>query len=496
MADIIINLKKERVAFVTINREAKANKSLKEGIMKLGGIIMPGLVISSRLMLDMGYKLFDPITGEEVTYDNVHKYPWTMVDGQTRLLTAMEINKDAEAEMAKLAAKRANPDADNEEKEVFSVDIMSAFEYCGPAEKINDLIIILNNTGKAWNTQDYTHNKIATYSDRTFMNVTYKLLKCKFTVSSVSRMIAGKLGVIEKDSIVNYSGKDLKLDSINPCEGIELLHHLLEAGFSKTHLRKRYVWEAYYSISDEYKMRFVNYLAQLEECPETYVDDVKHLIGLKDDITAILDYFDELFPEGTIDFKPKDEILDLSPEALESNLRYIENAYNATKNHSNCKKSNKSKKANSTKKSTVKSVVSSATKSTNTSSFATTKDAVSDLQNEETIYTGPMTSEDIDAVTNNTSETISSNETISDSEYTEIIKIDNDEETAHASTEENSATINETEETTDDSSDELIDETPNDEKLDTILTLSDVVIADEHHAISKDSEDTDLFSEE
>jgi len=486
--NITINLKTDKVAFTTVNREAKSNKSLKEGIINLGGIVMPGLVISSKLMLDMGYKLFDPNTRAEVTYDNVQNYPWTMADGQTRYLAAMEINKDAEAEVAKLAAKRANPDEENEEKNLFSVDTMSVFEYCGPAEKINDLIIILNNTGKAWNAKDYTHNKITAFSDKAFINVTYRLMQCKFTVSTISRIIAGKVGVVKKDSIAKYNGDDIALDSIDPKEGVELLHHLLAAGFTKSHLKKRYIWEAYYNISQEYQMEFLNYIMQLEAFPEKYSDDIEKIEEFKDDSTKIMNYLKGLFHDSTISLKSKKELLDLSAGTLESNLCFVEKAYDVHKNNNN----DKFKKTNSTKKTTAKSVESSTTKSTDTSSLATTEDAVSEVKNTdaETISTEPMTSENNDAVTHTTSEKISSNETASDSECTELIVVDDEEESAYTSTEEHPATINDAEETTTDPSDEMISDTPDEDKPDNVLTPSDINVTDEHQSISVDSEDT------
>lgn len=327
-----INIKTEKVAFTTVNREAVANRNLIEGIKSLRNIVMPGLVISSKLMLDLGFKLFNPITKEEVTHDNADEYLWCMVDGQTRYLCAMEINA--------------------EDNENFSIETMPVIEYDGENDKINDLIIILNNTGKAWSIKDYTHNKIVKYGDKQVINATYRLMQQKFTVSTISRIIANGLGVIKKDSIVRYNENDRVMNGIDPRQGIERLRLFLEAGFSTKHLKKRYIWDLYNNVTDNDKMKFLNYIVHFTESPEKYVKTIEIIENLKEDHNEIFRCLEETFPEDSIDFLPIDEILDLSENKLEQNLRFIEIAYSSQKASKNTKeeKNKSSKKAASIKK--------------------------------------------------------------------------------------------------------------------------------------------------
>lgn len=272
MKTINLNIQKNEVAFARINRKYKPNKALIANIKEIG-LLTKLTLVETKLMLDAGFELYAPISDEKVTFDNYASYPYTVIDGQHRYLSIVEINQSCE-EKDKLI-------------ETVSAECYTSLDEF-PNGDINSLIIALNNTSRSWSNSDFIKNKKQITPSNPLLKAISLLDDCKFSITTISLCLAKVRKVIHKDTISKYvPGNAPLLDDIDYKKGIEILTTLLYAGFELKYLRSRYIWEFIASTNNDANHYLSILYAMGKSGDQKYLKEVENY---KDDVNSIAQY--------------------------------------------------------------------------------------------------------------------------------------------------------------------------------------------------------------
>ncbi len=218
----------KEIVYLKFNRDVKVKnakggykptthvKNLMKSI-KEEGLHTPLYVIPAEVALAEGLELVDA-DGNDVT-DGTDKY--VLIDGNNKNEAIMLL--------------RATDDAGKASEPIKCL-------VNETATNIKQKVMTMNNVVKTWGYDDSVKAASVLNKEDEGLAFLKKLSDLKFTPSTTSLMLAGRVGVIKKNTLMNYTPE--LWESCNLGRAKKVLETAKKAGFSISYIKKRYMHEA------------------------------------------------------------------------------------------------------------------------------------------------------------------------------------------------------------------------------------------------------------
>lgn len=218
----------KEIVYLKFNRDVKVKnakggykptthvKNLMKSI-KEEGLHTPLYVIPAEVALAEGLELVDA-DGNDVT-DGTDKY--VLIDGNNKNEAIMLLRATNDAGKASEPIKCLVDET---------------------ATNIKQKVMTMNNVVKTWGYADSVKAASVLNKEDEGLAFLKKLSDLKFTPSTTSLMLAGRVGVIKKNTLMNYTPE--LWESCNLGRAKKVLETAKEAGFSISYIKKRYMHEA------------------------------------------------------------------------------------------------------------------------------------------------------------------------------------------------------------------------------------------------------------
>lgn len=240
-----INVNNQNFAFVNVNRSV-ANQQLKKNIREYGRVLMPIMVVSADDINLDGYIFIDPRTGNE--YSSLSQDTLIVLDGQHRLTSVFEINKEEDNKHTKSAEQyeKWSKKKEGEEPSIYEPHhieyipcVRLTKEQVG--DNINDFIININSTMKNWKDGDYIANAAKLHKGDELIDAVKFFSDKKFSFSTISRYICFSNNALKASELNDYAEGKKTIASTNAKRGRDIYEKLHAVGFRDVFLKKRYI---------------------------------------------------------------------------------------------------------------------------------------------------------------------------------------------------------------------------------------------------------------